>query len=170
MCPSTKVVPHHLPADQISSNVPANRHLWHVHAGHDVVHENGLTLVHPAHPDAPIAEYPAPASLHIPRAQQRPMAIQLPTPGRTGARAARLATAITHGGDDAVSPAVPVGTQDPGWPLVEQATLDAPSWRPTGHQRQPRRGEMPLCLLTPLERLRVGGAMPKVRIFRCSAG
>ncbi|MGB6227152.1 MAG: hypothetical protein WBF76_17720 [Pseudonocardiaceae bacterium] len=72
-----------------------------------------LTLVHPAHPDVPIAEYPAPASLHIPRAQQRPMTIQLPTPGRTGARAARLATAMTHGGDDAVSPAVLVGPQDP---------------------------------------------------------
>lgn len=49
-----------------------------------------LTLVHPAHPDSPIAEYPAPASLHVPRAQQRPMTIQPPTPGRAGTRAARL--------------------------------------------------------------------------------
>lgn len=49
-----------------------------------------LTLVHPAHPDAPIAEYPAPASLHVPRAQQRPMTIQPPTPGRAGTRSARL--------------------------------------------------------------------------------
>jgi hypothetical protein len=31
--------------DRISSKVPANRHLRHVHAGHDVVHEPGLTHV-----------------------------------------------------------------------------------------------------------------------------
>ncbi|MGH3823687.1 MAG: hypothetical protein ACRDRA_12800 [Pseudonocardiaceae bacterium] len=52
-----------------------------------------LTLVHPAHPDAPTTEYPAPARLHVPRAQQRPMSIQLPIPSRAKARAARLATA-----------------------------------------------------------------------------
>jgi hypothetical protein len=52
-------------------------------------------LVHPAHPDAPIADYPAPASLHVPRAQQRPMTIRLPSPGHAGVRAARLATAMT---------------------------------------------------------------------------
>ncbi|MGH3799044.1 MAG: hypothetical protein ACRDTD_02735 [Pseudonocardiaceae bacterium] len=49
-----------------------------------------LDLVHPAHPDAPTAEYPAPPSLHIPRAQQRPMTIRLPSSGRAGARATRL--------------------------------------------------------------------------------
>ncbi len=49
-----------------------------------------LDLVHPAHPDAPTAEYPAPPSLHIPRAQQRPMAIRFPSSGRPGARATRL--------------------------------------------------------------------------------
>ncbi len=57
-----------------------------------------LDLVHPAHPDAPTADYPAPASLHIPRAQQRPMTIRPPAPGRARTRAARLATAMTtHG-------------------------------------------------------------------------
>jgi hypothetical protein len=54
-----------------------------------------LNLVHPAHPDAPTAEYPAPPSLYVPRAQQRPMTIRLPPPGRAGARAARLATEMT---------------------------------------------------------------------------
>ncbi len=63
-----------------------------------------MTLAHPAHPDAPIAEYPAPASLYVPRAQQRPMTIQLPTPGRAGARASRLWES---------------GHKTPGWPLVE---------------------------------------------------
>ncbi|HKR50066.1 MAG TPA: hypothetical protein VJT72_10870 [Pseudonocardiaceae bacterium] len=51
-----------------------------------------LALVHPAHPDAPTAEYPAPPSLHVPRAQQRPMTIRLPPAGRAGARATRLTT------------------------------------------------------------------------------
>ncbi len=56
-----------------------------------------LDLAHPAHPDAPTADYPAPAGLHVPRAQQRPMTIRLPSPGRTRARAGRLATALaTH--------------------------------------------------------------------------
>ncbi len=53
-----------------------------------------LDLVHPEHPDAPATAYPAPASLHIPRAQQRPMTIRLPSPGRARVRAARLATAM----------------------------------------------------------------------------
>jgi len=58
-----------------------------------------LNLVHPAHPDAPTVEYPAPPGLHVPRAQQRPMTIRLPPPGRAGARAARLATEMTaHSG------------------------------------------------------------------------
>jgi hypothetical protein len=50
-----------------------------------------LNLVHPDHPDAPTAGYPAPAGLCIPRAQQRPMTIRLPAPHRAGVRAARLA-------------------------------------------------------------------------------
>ncbi len=53
-----------------------------------------LDLVHPAHPDAPTAEYPAPPSLHISRAVQRPMTIRLPSPGQAGVRAARLAAAM----------------------------------------------------------------------------
>jgi hypothetical protein len=53
-----------------------------------------LNLVHPAHPDAPTTEYPAPPSLHIPRARQRPMTIRLPPPDRTAARTTRLASAI----------------------------------------------------------------------------
>ncbi|MGH3533191.1 MAG: hypothetical protein ACRDS0_09660 [Pseudonocardiaceae bacterium] len=58
-----------------------------------------LDLVHPAHPDAPTTPYPAPAGLHISRAQQRPMTIRPPSPGRARARAQRLTTAMTtHGG------------------------------------------------------------------------
>ncbi|MGH3936833.1 MAG: hypothetical protein ACRDS1_17930 [Pseudonocardiaceae bacterium] len=57
-----------------------------------------LDLVHPAHPDAPTTTCPAPASLHIPRAQQRPMTIRPPSPGRAAVRATRLATAITTRG------------------------------------------------------------------------
>lgn len=49
-----------------------------------------LNLVHPQHPDAPRGEYPAPPSLHIRRAEQRPMTIRLPSPDRTEARASRL--------------------------------------------------------------------------------
>ncbi|MGH3823602.1 MAG: hypothetical protein ACRDRA_12360 [Pseudonocardiaceae bacterium] len=72
-----------------------------------------LHLVHPAHPDAPTASYPAPARLHVPRAQQRPMSIQPPTPGRAGVRAARLATAIrTHGGARTGNAARPGAPQD----------------------------------------------------------
>ena len=50
-----------------------------------------LDLVHPTHPDAPASPFPAPPRLHIPRAQQRPMTIRLPSPGRAHARATRLA-------------------------------------------------------------------------------
>ncbi|MGH3984798.1 MAG: hypothetical protein ACRDST_19465 [Pseudonocardiaceae bacterium] len=57
----------------------------------------GLTLVHPAHPDAPIADYPAPEGLHIPRARQCPMMIRPPSPGRARVPAQRLATAMTTG-------------------------------------------------------------------------
>ncbi|HET9253773.1 MAG TPA: hypothetical protein VFO16_01045 [Pseudonocardiaceae bacterium] len=49
-----------------------------------------LNLVHPAHPDAPTTTFPAPASLRIPRALQRPMTIRPPSPGHAGVRAARL--------------------------------------------------------------------------------
>ncbi len=48
-----------------------------------------LELVHPDHPGAPILGYPAPAGLCVPRAQQRPMTIRLPAPGRAQARATR---------------------------------------------------------------------------------
>ncbi len=54
-----------------------------------------LDLVHPDHPHAPTTRYPAPAGLRVPRAQQRPMTIQLPLPGRARVRADRLATALT---------------------------------------------------------------------------
>ncbi|MGH3974581.1 MAG: hypothetical protein ACRDS9_14815 [Pseudonocardiaceae bacterium] len=49
-----------------------------------------LNLVHPQHPDAPASLYPAPRSLYVPRHQQRPMSIRLPSAGRAGVRAARL--------------------------------------------------------------------------------
>ena len=72
-------------------------------------------LVHPAHPSAPTIEYPAPARLCVPRAQQRPMTIRLPGPSRARARAARLATAMTTNAGDhvvGVSAAVPTGPRD----------------------------------------------------------
>lgn len=50
-----------------------------------------LTLVHPQHPDAPTEVYPAPHSLQVPRHEQRPMTIRLPSASRAGVRAARLA-------------------------------------------------------------------------------
>jgi hypothetical protein len=49
-----------------------------------------LNLLPPTHPQAPTSVYPAPAALHIPRAEQRPMSIQLPPPRRADHRAARL--------------------------------------------------------------------------------
>lgn len=55
-----------------------------------------LDLVHPAHPDAPVAPYPAPLSLHIPRNRQRPMTIHLPSPDRARTRAERLTAAMTR--------------------------------------------------------------------------
>jgi hypothetical protein len=54
-----------------------------------------LDLVHPAHPHAPVAHYPAPPSLHIPPDRQRPMRIRLPSPDRARTRAARLTAAMT---------------------------------------------------------------------------
>ncbi len=71
-----------------------------------------LDLVYPEHPDAPTTDYPAPAGLHVLRAQQRPMTIRPPSPTRAKVRAARLATAMTpHGGDRGAT--VSVGTPDP---------------------------------------------------------
>lgn len=57
-----------------------------------------LNLVHPDHPEAPASAYPAPPSLYIRRAEQRPMTIRLPAPGRAGMRAARLAAAMAADG------------------------------------------------------------------------
>jgi hypothetical protein len=51
-----------------------------------------LNLVHPQHPDAPIEIYPAPRTLLLPRHEQRPMTIRLPSASRIGARGARLAS------------------------------------------------------------------------------
>jgi hypothetical protein len=70
-----------------------------------------LDLVHPAHPEAPIAEYPAPAGLQVPRTQQRPMTIRPPSPSQARVRADRLATAMR--GDRAVSVGMAVEIQDP---------------------------------------------------------
>ncbi len=53
-----------------------------------------LNLLPPQHPHAPVSVHPAPLSLHIPRAEQRPMTVRLPPPGRAGMRAARLATVL----------------------------------------------------------------------------
>lgn len=55
-----------------------------------------LNLVHPDHPDAPTACYRAPRSLHVPRHEQWPLIIQPPSVSRAGARATRLATAMTN--------------------------------------------------------------------------
>ncbi|MGH3697665.1 MAG: hypothetical protein ACRDRX_27415 [Pseudonocardiaceae bacterium] len=97
-------------------------------------------LVHPAHPDAPAVEYSAPAGLHVPRAQQRPMTIQLPAPHRAGVRAARLATAMTdHGSHRAMF--LPSRHKIPGRSPVESEpppTLD--SRRPAGSTPAPRDG------------------------------
>jgi len=57
-----------------------------------------LDLVHPHHPDAPTVAHPAPRSLHVPRSEQRPLTIRLPSPGRAGMRATRLTTAMTTAG------------------------------------------------------------------------
>ena len=57
-----------------------------------------LDLLPPYHPHAPTNPYPAPPTLQIPRAEQRPMTIQLPSPGRTGHRAARLAAMMARRG------------------------------------------------------------------------
>lgn len=66
-----------------------------------------MNLVHPQHPNAPVSAHPAPPSLYIPRAEQRPMTIRFPPPSRAGIRAARLAAAMTAGGGNLI-------TADPG--------------------------------------------------------
>ena len=71
-----------------------------------------LNLVHPAHPDAPTAEYPAPASLHIPRATQRLMTILFPSPGRAGIRATRLTIKTTTQDADLVLAALTPGVAE----------------------------------------------------------
>lgn len=53
-----------------------------------------LNLLPPQHPQAPAHPHPAPPSLHIPRAEQRPMTIRLPSPGQAKMRATRLATVL----------------------------------------------------------------------------
>jgi hypothetical protein len=58
-----------------------------------------LNLVYPAHPDAPNSAHPAPRALHIPRYEQRPLTIRLPTPDQVGVRAARLARPLLTGAD-----------------------------------------------------------------------
>lgn len=69
-----------------------------------------LDLVHPQHPHAPASAYPAPPSLHIPRAEQHPMTIRLPPPGRAGIRADRLTAAMTaEGSDPIIANTRPVG-------------------------------------------------------------
>jgi hypothetical protein len=55
-----------------------------------------LHLVHPDHPDAPTTTYLAPAGLQVPRAQQRPMTIQLPPPTQATVRATRLTSPTTQ--------------------------------------------------------------------------
>jgi len=73
-----------------------------------------LDPVHPQHPNAPTKVRPAPLSLHIPRAEQRPMTIQLPPPGRATMRAARLAAAMAAVGNGPImTNAGCVGRNDP---------------------------------------------------------
>lgn len=57
-----------------------------------------LNLVHPAHPDAPTVEYPAPPSLCIHRVEQRPMTMRIPSLGRAGLRGTRLAAVMAAEG------------------------------------------------------------------------
>ena len=116
-----------------------------------------LDLVHPAHPDAPVTGYSAPASLHIPQAWQRPMTIRPPCPGRVGVRAARLAAAMGRppGGDCGG----PVGTSDPrlaaGW--VRDPRRWAPGGQPAFAQLHERAAAP--CPLTHRKRWGTGGAM-----------
>ena len=59
-----------------------------------------LDLLHPhQHPRAPARGHPAPPSLCVPRAEQRPMTVQFPPPGRAGMRAARADLAAVQIGE-----------------------------------------------------------------------
>ncbi|MGH3628725.1 MAG: hypothetical protein ACRDRL_14990 [Sciscionella sp.] len=53
-----------------------------------------LHLPHPAHPGAPTQPFPAPVELHVPRRDQRPLTIKLPTPEQRRVRAERLAATL----------------------------------------------------------------------------
>jgi len=57
-----------------------------------------LNLLPPHHPHAPTCTYPAPPILHISRAEQRPMTIQIPPPPRVAHRATRLAATMANTG------------------------------------------------------------------------
>ncbi|HKR51662.1 MAG TPA: hypothetical protein VJT72_19180, partial [Pseudonocardiaceae bacterium] len=131
-----------------------------------------LHLLHPTHPQAPTAGYPAPTSLHIPRAQQRPMTIQLPSPHRAAVRAARLATAMTaHGGDRVLSATGPAGTPE-NRRLVAGLSERPPtlgSRRPAGHQPNPSEREVRPCPSDDPDRSMTGGAMPQAPPFLNSA-
>jgi hypothetical protein len=122
-----------------------------------------LDLVHPAHPQAPISEYPAPASLRVARAQQRPMTIQPPSPGWAKVRAARLATEMTTTDGDRVISAGPLGTPDPRLARrLRQRPPTLGSRRPAGHQQPPTTP----CPSRRLVRLRTDAAMPDTAASR----
>ena len=100
-----------------------------------------LELVHPLHPAAPTLEYSAPASLCVPRAQQRPMTIRPPCPSRVRTRAQRLATAMTPTvGDRGAGPVGTPGPQIAGWPPVENERPRrlAPGGQPVSPQPTPQ--------------------------------
>ncbi|MGH3824916.1 MAG: hypothetical protein ACRDRA_19080 [Pseudonocardiaceae bacterium] len=105
--------------------------VWAYEAAPDRAVRALLDLVHPDHADAPTLGYPAPARLRVPRAQQRPMTIQLPSPGRADARAARLAAAMRA--NRAMSADAPIGHQTPAGRRWQRAAPDARSRRPAGH-------------------------------------
>ncbi|MGH3898181.1 MAG: hypothetical protein ACRDTA_07980 [Pseudonocardiaceae bacterium] len=56
-----------------------------------------LNLLHPEHPEAPSTVSPAPRSLHVSRAEQRPLTIRPPSSVRADVRATRLAAALPAG-------------------------------------------------------------------------
>jgi hypothetical protein len=49
-----------------------------------------LRLIHPQDPEAPAAPYPVPRALQLPRHEQRPMRIRMPSANQARTRAARL--------------------------------------------------------------------------------
>jgi hypothetical protein len=85
----------------ITARVPAPRHahldvfdpkvvVWAYEGPPQPALQALLNLLPPHHPDAPASIYPAPPALHIPRSEQRPMTIRVPSP-RATTRAHRLA-------------------------------------------------------------------------------